>query len=786
MRHNVYDKLEFNKVLKHVAGYAITENGKAILLNSRVLDSLEAIKTQGDYVTEAKEILIKNDIPPLEYLTSLNEVISKSTIEGAVLKSKEILEVLKLAETSRKLHQFLKRDEDFNLIRNSFTENLMVDKVFENHISKVFTDTGDIRDKATAELARIRKDINSKNDQLHKAVNRVLKQLSQSYLVQEEYVTQRDGRIVVPVKAEHKRHVKGFIHSESATGQTVYIEPEETLELNNDILSLGFAEKREIDKILRNLTKLTGGKSYELKLSFRAISEVDAIFAKAKYSMEIIGSFPSIELNKPFEIIKGRHPILVKKLGRDKTIPLDLKIDKDNVILITGPNAGGKTVVLKTVGLLTLLVNTGFHIPADPDSNFHHINKILLDIGDEQSIEDDLSTFSSHLSNIKAILEAADEKSLILLDEVGTGTDPAEGSALASAILLKMKDLKAKVLATTHHGNLKIAANDIEGFQNASMEFDTENLAPTYVFNQGIPGSSYAFEVAKRLGYDDEFLNVAKEHLDTNKTKIEEFLLQLEEKSQNLQMKLNDLERENSRLKGLANLYENKVKQLEKQKKDILNKTKEEADQYLKDVNKQIETAIKNIRETKADKEIIKEERKKIEKIKVDHQQLAKKVEETEEVINKPFEVGDSVKVKNTVTEGVIDELDKAKGKAMIIAGSIKLQVKLSQLEHVKAKKKETVSWAPDASYNKYTPQVQSYRLDIRGKKPEEVDYELIRYLDEAYAANMQKVEILHGKGTGVLKQTVHDILKHNDNVKDYYFAKVEFGGDGITIVELN
>ncbi len=775
----VLEKLEFNKIVEHTAKYCYTERGKEITLALRPRETVKEVIEEGLKVSEAKEIIIKTDLPPLTGLPNLSEIISKSKIPGTVLSIRNIMDILTLTETSRKTIQFFKgKEEDFPNIC-SVAKRLFVDKVFENQIVRIFNDNGEIRDDATQKLKEIRNEIREKENSLRKVVNKLLKQFSESYLVQEEYITLRDGRIVVPVKSEHKRHVKGFIHSESSSGQTVYIEPEETLELNNDILSLNFAEKREIEKILQGLTIKIGSMHIQLREALEALSEIDSYFARAKYSIEILGCFPTFDKLNPIQIIDARHPILIKKMGIKSTVPLNLKIDKQNVILITGPNAGGKTVVLKTAGISFIMALSGFHIPCHPDSNLHFFDQVLLDIGDQQSIEEDLSTFSSHLSNINNILSSADEKSLVLLDEIGTGTDPAEGAALATGILLSLKKKNAKVLATTHHGSLKILANEIDGFENASMEFDTTNLQPTYKFHQGMPGSSYAFEVAERIGFDKKFIDLAKRYLDTDKNKVEEFLVQIERKSKELREQLNKLEIENTRLKGLANLYHQKIENLEKQKKEILEDTKEKAQLYLKDVNKTIEEAIRNIRESNADKKTIKIEKQKIDDLK---KETSKKVygEQGKAPIEKDFKIGDYAAVKDTNAVGIITEIDKNKNKATITIGSIKLQSKVSDL--IPANKQEQ----PSVNYkrNSYEPQLHSYRLDIRGKRAEESEYEVFKFLDEAYASGVNRIEILHGKGTGALKQVVHEILKNYKSVKNYYFADIESGGDGVTIVE--
>jgi len=780
IKDSILEKLEFHKILDLAARYCMTENGKEIVKQIRPFRYVEDALQQGNYVSEAKDILIKTEEPPFEFIPNLFEPLSLSQIEGTVLQPKTIVEIKNLASASRRMFQYFKVRESDAKIFTQICGDLFVNKNFESHIEKIFTENGELSDNASAKLREIRIEIKEKEDSLRKVVNRILKQLSESYLVQEEYITQRDGRIVVPVKAEHKRHVKGFIHSESATGQTVYIEPEETLELNNDILSLKFAEKREIERILKQVTSLIGQSSVELKRSLSAMARIDSLFSLARYSIEIIGNFPTLDDSKPLELLNGRHPILLKKLGREKTVPLNVKIDDQYIVLITGPNAGGKTVVLKTLGLLSIMAASGIHIPADPDTNFYFFEKLLIDIGDQQSIEDDLSTFSSHLTNIKNILEEADRKTLVLLDEIGTGTDPHEGSAIATGVLILLRDKKARVFATTHHGSLKIIANDLEGFQNSSMEFDTANIVPTYMFHQGIPGSSYAFEITKRIGFDDSFINLAKEYMEGHKSRIEDLLLQLENKSQQMKAQLNKAERENIRLTGLTNLYEQKISVLEKQKAEILADAKTKATTYLKDVNKKVEEAIKNIKESNAEKEVIKSEKKKIEELKQENKTLVYAKPQPPVKSDKPVELDSYVQIKNTTTYGTVVEIDKSKNKALLLVGNLKLQAKISDL--LSASKKEYETETKKSS--SYFPEMQSYRLDVRGRKPEECEYEIVRFIDEAYSSGTDRVEILHGKGTGVLKKTVHDILKGHHGVKNYYFAHVEYGGEGITIVE--
>ena len=778
--NSALEKLEFPKVLTYISNYSITEPGRNKILSIKPLPYFKDVLRQGALVEEAKGILIEKSSPPIEYLSDLDQDLAKSKVEGTILNGKKILEIYNLAVYSRLLNNYLKENSEIAPNLKEFINPLFTDKLFEHHIQKIIGENGEVKENASDVLKDIRKHIREKRSELVRSINMIMKDLSEQKMVMDDYLTLRDGRMVIPIKSEHKRHLKGFIHSESATGQTVYIEPEQTLELNNDIVSLSFAEKREIERLFKELTKMIGSSSDNLRESLKLIAEVDSIFARAKYSIEIMGSFPEINNQKNFEINEGRHPVLLKKLGKKDAIPLNLKLSDEKIVIITGPNAGGKTVVLKTIGLLSALVQSGIHIPADPDSNFHFYDSILIDIGDEQSIEDDLSTFSSHLNNIKNILEKAGKNSLVLLDEIGTGTDPVEGASLASAFLMHLREIGSTVFASTHHGSLKVVAHTESKFSNAAMEFDNEKLTPTYKFKLGVPGSSYAFEIAKRIGINNNVLQLAQKNIDADKYKLEKFLVDIEAKSTVIEKKLQELELENSRLSGLSNLYKKNLEKLEKEKKEILKKVKIESDIYLENINKKIEKVIKNLRESGASKEVIKESKKVIEQIKDENKNLFyNDVELKQEIVD--FRKGDFVRVKDTTTAGKIYSLDKNKKKAIVQAGSVKMQVNLDKLlpaEELKVKR--------NASFkHSYEIPTLEYRLDIRGEKPEYVEYEIIRFIDDSYMSGQGRVEILHGKGTGVLKKLVGEILKKHDKVKEYHFAPIEAGGEGITIIEL-
>ncbi len=774
----ILEKLEYKKILEVISSFTQSEIAKKEIEEIKPFAYEDLALRRGELISVCKRLLIERIYPPETFNEDISQILSKSKIIGSTLSPKELLAINNLLAVSRSYVKYFSSSEFAQELKKEFSEFLYIDRVLENRISSVIDKGGGVKDNASPKLREIRLQINEKNRHLKIEAERKLKKLSDDSFLMDEYLTLRDGRYVLPVKAEFKRKVKGFIHSESATGQTVYIEPEEILGLNNELISLSFEEKREVNRILSALTEQVAIKYRDLILTLQTLAKIEMIFASAKFSDEFDCSFPEINNSRPLEIINGKHPVLLQKIGKKRTVPLNLNFKDYKVILITGPNAGGKTVVLKTVALLNLLVKSGLHIPASPDSNFKFYDEIMIDIGDEQSIEENLSTFSSHLSNINSILQNAGKNTLVLLDEIGTGTDPTEGAALAASILIELEEKGADVLATTHHGNLKVLANNREKFQNASLEFNIENIEPTFKLHQGEPGASYAFEVAERIGLKKSLLERAKDYVRTDDSKIEEMIIDLQKQSHQLSEKLKAAEIENTRLKGLASLYEKNLRELKSKKSKIIEEARKEAVDLISEANKKIEKAIKEVRETKGEKSSIKKAKAEV----IEFKEKIIKKEEKEQVLKKgSFKKGDWVKIINTASAGTIEFIDDKKKSASVLIGSIKVNVKLTELEHTKKIKKEV----QNLSGIDYYSNLQSLRLDIRGKKPEEAEFEVIKFIDDAYASNTKEVEILHGKGTGVLKQTVTEILKAHKFVENFNFAKIELGGEGITIVKL-
>lgn len=775
------DKLEFPKVLNYISKYCYTQKGKEIVNSLQPLLTETEILLEGKYVTEAKELINQRGYPPINSLNDIQRDIQLSRVEGAVLSAKSVFNIFELAICSVNLKSFLSQNRDIAPLLSEFATFLFEDKLFERYISSIFDPSGEVKDTASKSLQAIRREIRDRSEELRRYVSKIVKDLTEKEITRENYLTLRDGRLVVPVKVEYKRQLKGIIHSESSTGQTVYIEPEETLNLNNEIVSLNFAEKREIERILKEVTVRIRNSSDELLLAFETVTRLDSIFARANYSIEVMGAFPSFNIDEEISVYGGRHPLLIQKHGIKGTVPFNLRIKPGNSVIITGPNAGGKTVLIKSIGLLVLMAQSGIHIPAGPDTNLHIFDKILVDIGDSQSIDDDLSTFSSHLSNIKHILEIADESTLVLIDEIGTGTDPDSGAAISRSILLELSEKGSLVFSTTHLSALKALASEFEGFNNASMSFDTDELKPTYLFRQGIPGSSYAFEILLRLGFEKSFIERSTGFVQDVNAGLEKILLEVEQREQELMKKLSHYEKENTRLTGLANLYEKKVRELDKEKNKILKDAKEKAAVFIEESNKEIQKVIKDIRESQATKQTTSKAIGTISELKGKLSKIKTGETETVEIDASPIEIGDVVKIKDSETTGEVIEITPDKKHVVISTGPLKISFHVD--ECVKVSKKDLRKEKRKSSHVEIRSDV-SYRLDIRGERPVDIENRVERFLIDAYLANLGSVEIIHGKGTGALKKAVHDIIKINPKVKNFHFASVDAGGEGITIVE--
>lgn len=774
------EKLDLPKIFSHIQKYASTEVGSKLILSDQIAKSVSEAELLQMYTDEAKKFLESVSELDIVFIPDLTDQIYKSRIEGIVLPSKDLLKIGDLLRNSRVIkNTFSNGHHDFENL-SELSEDLIIDKMLEKRISDIIDDYGEIKDNASSELKRIRSEIKQQNNQLHKVADRILKILSEKGIVQEELMTLRDGRIVLPIKSEYKRQIKGFIHSESATGHTTYIEPEETLELNNELLSLHFEEKREVTRILQLLTTEVSKIVPQLIQSIQIVAKIDSIFAKAKYSIEIRGSRVNFSKQKSCEIIDCRHPLLIRTLGYQKTVPFTLKLEEGmNCIVISGPNAGGKTVLMKAIGSISLLARYGYHVPMQSDSSIPFFSEVFIDIGDEQSIDNDLSTFGSHLKSIKEIYNSCGKESLVLIDEIGTGTDPSEGVSLAAGILKLLIEKESFVIVTTHHSYLKLFAANHKNAINASMEFDSESLQPTYRFVQGIPGSSYAFEISERLALPKEIIETSKTFREKNTAEIEQYISSLHQKLQVYSRLLDEVRAEKVQLDKLIVEFNQKLNEINSTKKEIKQKALEEALIIVKSANSLVEKTIKSIKETKADSKVVSKFR---EQIKSEKTEIEKKLDEL--IIPIEFgkvNVGDFVISNEKNIKGKVIDIDEKKNIALLLIGNIKIKAKLSTLCKIKPEKEIERTTKVYNLGNDIVPML----LDIRGQRTNEAEKNVIELLDNASVSGVLILEILHGKGDGILRNFVKEWLTQHPYVESFNPAPIEQGGDGVTIVKL-
>jgi DNA mismatch repair protein MutS2 len=703
--------------------------------------------------------------------------LKRAGVEHHVLTTRELLNIASTLRAARTIASYIGKRRKNAPLLGTLAATLFTDKIVEYNITECIDEDGKLRDSASKDLRRIRGEMISTADALRKRLASILKRVSEKDFLQEEIVTTRDGRMVVPVKAEHKNHVPGFIHSSSASGATVFIEPAETLDLNNALTELQLSEQREITRILNELTIQVRAIRLQLEPTLSALALLDLIFGKAKYSIEILGSPAAVSETTNIRLVQARHPVLLQRHRREEVVPLDLELGADiRTLVITGPNAGGKSVAMKSIGLLALCTQAGLHIPAAPDSELGVFNSVFVDIGDEQSIENDLSTYSSHLLRMREILDGADSHSLVLIDEIGAGTDPAEGGALAAAILTELTARQSTTIATTHHGMLKAFAHETQGVSNACMEFDQETLKPTYQFRFGIPGSSYALELARRLELQKSVVDQAREFVGDEKVKLETLLTELERQTQEYREQLLQVSAERNRLTGQVELYDQKMKDLRKELQQIRQKAVAEAREILQNSQALVERAVRDIRESSAERSVVQAARTEIDKMK---EQIKGLHIEEEPAAPQTLDVGDMVRVKDTSQQGELIEVRNPFG--TVLAGNARLKVKLTLLEKIGSPKTVTADTGGDSLY---TPEGKT-EIDLRGLLGDEAISQVERFLDDAVVGGLHRVDIIHGKGTGALRKRISEFLKTCPHVRSFRLGEWNEGGTGVTVVEL-
>ena len=783
--NNYLEKLEYYKILNELSKYAITYLGKKICLN--LIPSNNKIEVQKilNETQEAVNILYRCNTPPLSEIA--DNTINIKTIESyGILSIKSILELANILTISEDLKKYFYTDyintNEFPNLENIFS-NLYSNTSITSEVSRCIIDESNIDDRASKELSSIRKKQRNIEQDIKSKLNTFLHSSTYSKYIQENVVTIRNDRYVIPVKEEYRNQIKGFVHDISSSGSTVFIEPISVFELNNEIANLKIEENLEIEKILQNLSKLFYPYAEEIKKDIESISKLDFIFAKAKYSKNINSITPLINDNKEVKLINAKHPLL----DLTTAVPISLELGTNfSTLVITGPNTGGKTVTLKTIGLLTAMACSGLNIPAQEKSSIYVFDKIFADIGDDQSISDSLSTFSSHMKNIVDIINNASENSLILVDELGSGTDPLEGASLAISILDYFKTNNILTVATTHYQELKKYALLTKGFENASVEFDIDTLSPTYHLLIGVPGKSNAFEISKKLGLSENIIDKAKSNLNKKDIDFEELLKNIYDNKSKIENEKLEISRELENISNLKKSLERDNSKLLEQEQEIINNAKIEARNILLDAKEEATSIISKMNNSAKSNSELNNLRNKLNKD-IKNIYLTSNDEQeniSKNLINiKDIKPNTEVFVTNLGQNGIILSNISKSNEVQVQIGSMKMNINIKYLEKTKDSNKKTKSISSYASVSK-TKNAKS-EINVIGLNVDEAIFVIDKFLDDCYLAKLQTIRIVHGKGTGKLREGIHKFLKTNSHVESFRIGTFGEGEMGVTVVTL-
>ena len=809
---NFEQKIEFDVIRQMVRSNCISPMGEELVDKIQFTIQVETIKLLLDQTIEFKKLFEEGINFPAQDYFDLRDELHKVKIEGTYV-AQEVLFDLKTSlevihNVALTIHDLPEKDyPNLRLIG----ERINLEPFILKSISLIVDDKGGIKDHASPELTSIRKKMGDKEKAANRKIIQALKSAKTAGWVADDVeISIRDGRQVIPIPATHKRRIQGLILDESSTGQTVFLEPGEVLEINNEIRELKGAERREIIRILKNFTGEIRPFLPDMIMAYKELGLIDFIRAKAKFAMQINGNKPVLKATPFIKWNDAVHPLLfLNHQKQNKSIiPLSISLDGDNrILVISGPNAGGKSVCLKTVGLLQYMLQCGLPIPVQDDSTSGIFENIFIDIGDEQSLESDLSTYSSHLLNMKNLVLKGDEKSLFLIDEFGTGTEPQLGGAIAEAILEELNEKKCFGVVTTHYSNLKLLARQGNGIVNGAMLFDTQKMEPLYQLVIGKPGSSFAFEIARKIGFPKNILQQAEKKTGKKQLDFDEQLQQLDIEKKELDRKKQEFQVADTFVNELVEKYESLLNDLESKKKTILANAQKEAFDLINSSNKLIENTVREIKESKADKLKTRELRNKLaakkEKLQDDLQQVIKDssnkslgkvadetIGEEDQKISKKIWIGDIV---NLPEQNVNGEVLSVQGDEIVIGfNSITLKTNLKKVKKIKDKEnKKPASNLPKTNrsgvYDNLNDKLTnfSFQLDIRGVRGEEALQKVKQYIDDALILNMREIKILHGKGHGILRSLVHDYLRNLPEVKEFRDEHIERGGHGITLVIL-
>ena len=781
MRQKTLDVLEFDKIKSFVANEAISDLGREKVAEMSPATDFETVEFQINETDEISQIYNKHRLPSLSGLSKVAQYIHRSTI-GGVLNVTELNAIKRLIQVQNQFktfyNQLLEEDEEvkYPILDSQMAQLPILTDLFKDINDKC--DAHDLYDHASYELQSIRSKISSTNQRIRQNLDRVVKSQANQKKLSDAIVTVRNDRNVIPVKAEYRQDFNGIVHDQSASGQTLYIEPSSVVEMNNQISRLRNDEAVERERILAELTSQVAVESDALLLAESIMGHLDFLIAKARYARAIKGTKPTFHKEGTVYLPNAYHPLLDHNTVVANTIEF---VDDIETVIITGPNTGGKTVTLKTLGLIIVMAQSGMLIPTLDGSQLSVFENVYCDIGDEQSIEQSLSTFSSHMKNIVEILKEADKNSLILFDELGAGTDPSEGAALAMSILDHVRNLGALVMATTHYPELKAYSYNREGVMNASVEFDVETLSPTYKLLMGVPGRSNAFDISKKLGLSLNIINKAKTMIGTDEQEINNMIESLEKNSKRVDEQRIELDRLVKEAQATHDELAKQYQQYQNYEKSLMDEAKEKANQRVKSATKEADAILKELRELRDQKGADVKEHELIDKKKqLDDQYEAKSIKQNvQKQKYDKIQAGDEVKVLSYGQKGEVLEL-VGEEEAVVQMGILKMKLPIEDLEKMKKKKEK-----PTKMVTRSNSQTVKTELDLRGYRYEDALIELDQYLDQAVLSNFEQVYIIHGKGTGALQKGVQQHLKRHKSVKTFRGGMPSEGGFGVTVASL-
>lgn len=780
--------LELPKILEQLAKFTSFSGGQALARELEPTNSLEIARQWIAEVSEARSLLEER-----AEQFSLGGVFDVrgavlSTQRGVVLEPVVLLDIRSTLRRATTIRRMLTRMKSAYPLLSDLSEDLEECTAVQQEIARIIGEDGKVLDSASPRLATVRRDMRIAYNRLQSKLSNIINNANNTQFLQEQIITQRNGRYVIPIKAEFKGRIPGIVHDQSASGATLWIEPLQTVESNNDYRELQIQEEKEVHRILRELCEFIGHEAHYIVRSVEILAYLDLIFAKANYANTLRAHAPTLVdfKDRPdkhpgvtLKLLQARHPLL----DPNKVVPIDLELDDETYILvITGPNTGGKTVSLKTVGLMVMMAQCGLHIPADKGSTMSVFDEIYADIGDEQSIEQSLSTFSSHMTNIISILERADSRSLVILDELGAGTDPTEGSALARAILNRLVDSGITTLVTTHHPELKIYSQERKGVRNASVEFDLDTLAPTYRLVVGLPGRSNALSIALRLGLPEDIIDDARHMVPVEDLVADDLLDEITKTREDLRRASEKAAIAQEEAEALRHRLQEELDSIEIEKRDVLAETRRKAEYEMREFRKELKRMRKDLQSAGQPLDVIKTLERATDNLHVNIEMPQTPASELVEETTKPLRLGDTVWIDALKAEGIVTEL--AAEDAEVAVGQLRVRTKLDELEYRKVAKDKK----PKQSRRSGDPipergKSPGLELDLRGTRVEEAIGKVEEYIDAAYMAHLPFVRIIHGKGTGALRQAVRERLTHHPLIAKFASGTEKEGGDGVTIV---